>query len=211
MRYDERMEQEIQRYVSRLRRALSGLGESEVDDIALEIRGHIAECVEGSDDPTSSARRVLEALGDPEELAARYQTEAVLARGRAGRSPLAVLQAVQRWAMEGLFGLLIFLAGVAGYGTAIALVGMALLKPFFPHHVGFWWSPPEMVILGVAGGPPDPRLELLGWWIVPLGVVAGCLLWVGMTRWLGALLRRFRAFVSPLEVGRAAGGDQGAP
>lgn len=201
MNRDERMEmeQEIQGYVGRLRRALGTLQPAEVDDIVLEIRGHIAECVEGSTDPAASTRRVLAALGDPEELAARYQTETVLARGRASESPLAVLQAAQRWAMEGLLGLVMFLVGIAGYGAALCLMAAAVLKPLFPRHVGLWWNPPETVVLGVAAGPPDPQLELLGWWIVPLGLLAGCLLWIGMTRLLRSLLRRYRGFASPLE------------
>ena len=63
MSTEERMEQEIRRYVARLRRALGGLEASEIDDIAHEIRGHIAERVEASTDPEATIHGVLEALG----------------------------------------------------------------------------------------------------------------------------------------------------
>jgi uncharacterized membrane protein len=190
-------------YVGRLRRALGCLQAAEVDDIVLEIRGHIAERVaegtESTDRLTETVGMVLDGLGDPEALAAEYLTEAVLARGRASRSPLTVLVAVQGWATEGLLGLLSFLVGVLGYGVAAALVLVAVLKPFFPLNVGLWWSPPGLMALGFVSGSPDPQSEVLGWWILLLGLLGGGLLWLGTTRLLGALLRRYRSFASPLD------------
>lgn len=198
MNDDERVEIEIRRYTTRLRRALGSLQAGEVDDIVLEIQGHIAERLTGAADPVTAAAEVFEALGDPEELAAQYLTESVLAQGRAGRSPLALLRALQRWAMEGLFGLVVFLVGILGYSFSAALVVVAVLKPFYPHHVGFWNRPPDLFAVGFVSGPPDPQYEVLGWWIIPLGLIVGCLLWLGMTRLLGGVLRRHRGFSSPL-------------
>ncbi|MCP4205399.1 MAG: hypothetical protein GY769_26100, partial [bacterium] len=185
MNQDEQIETRIGQYTARLRRALGTLQAGEVDDIVLEIQSHIAERLADSADPAAAAVEVLEALGDPEELAAEYQTEALLARGRSSQSPLALMRAAQRWAMEGLFGLTMFLAGILGYSLAAALVLVAVLKPFFPLHIGLWRDPPDLLALGFVSGPPDAQFELLGWWIIPVGLVTGCLLWLGMTRLLG--------------------------
>ncbi len=199
MNEDERVESEIRRYTARLRRSLGSLQVREVDDIVLEIEGHIAERLTGVEDRPAVAAEVFEALGDPEELAARYLTESVLAQGRASQSPLELLKALQRWAMEGIFGLVVFLVGILGYGLATALVVVAVLKPFYPHHVGLWSRPPDLLAFGFVSGPPAAQYEVLGWWIIPIGLVVGCLLWLGMTRFLGSLLRRYRAFASPLQ------------
>lgn len=203
MKHDERLEKKTLQYIASLRRALGTLQAGEVDDIVLEIRGHIAERLAGSTDPAAKIAEVFGALGDPEELAAKYQTEALLARGRTSRSSLALLKAVQLWAMEGLFGLTMFFVGILGYSLAAALVLVAVLKPFFPHHIGLWKNPPDLFALGFVSGPPDPQFEILGLWIIPLGLVVGCLLWLGMTQLLRGLLRRYRAFAPPLRA-RAA-------
>lgn len=204
MTQEEKIESRIWVYVARLRRGLGTLQPAEIDDIVMEIRGHIGERLESSDDPAATLEQVLAALGNPEELASRFMTEAVLARGRSSASPLTLLRASQRWAMEGVFGLVVFLLAILGYGSAIALVLAGVLKPFFPGYIGLWWGPPELVALGFAAGPPDPSLELLGWWMVPFGLATGGLLWVGMSRLLRALLRRYREFSSPLDPSAAA-------
>jgi uncharacterized membrane protein len=209
MNQDERLEWEIERYLGRLRRALGALQTAEIDEIVLEIRGHIAERLSGSAGPATTVGGVLEALGDPEELAAAYQTEAVLARGRASQSPLALLGAVQRWAMEGLLGLVIFLVGISGYSLAVALIAVAVLKPFFARHVGFWWNPPEYFVFGFVSEPASLGLDILGWWIVPIALLAGGLLWLGITRVLRALLRRYRGFASPLGAPDGRAGERG--
>ena len=77
------------------------------------------------------------------------------------------------------------------------LVVLAALKPFFPDHVGLWWNPPALFALGFVR-EPEPRFEILGWWIIPLGLLAGCLLWLGTSRLLRGSLRRYRGFSPPL-------------
>ena len=69
-----------------------------------------------------------------------------------------------------------FASLVFGYFVAGSFALCALLKPIHPQTAGLWLLPdPEdaysfSLRLGFSSPPPHGR-ELLGWWIVPLGLV----------------------------------------
>jgi hypothetical protein len=73
----------------------------------------------------------------------------------------------------------VLLGSVVGYffGAVFILVGM--LKPFHPHSAGLWIFPNgsgecEMSFRLGFGSVPAGGRDLLGWWIVPIGWIAGC-------------------------------------
>jgi hypothetical protein len=94
--------------------------------------------------------------------------------------------------MVSVAGFATLLLGLAGYGSALCFLLGALLKPFLGDEVGLFWSPRSLV-WGVAGGPS--ARELLGWWIVPVGLVLAAATTLATTRGLRAALRfaRFRS------------------
>lgn len=160
----------VERYLARIRASLKGMPVSRIDDIVLELRGHIAERSESSGDPSAA----LAALGDPGDLARQYRTDAVTASAECSRSPIVILHSLlllRRGSVAG-WGVLVLTA--LGYAWALALGAAAIEKILSPHDVGLWSGP---------GGGSWPRLmvdgpgragtrELLGWWIVPLGLAA---------------------------------------
>jgi hypothetical protein len=92
------VQKRIETYLDMLRSRLRSLGKEEINDIIEELRSHILETstVNGE----LAAREVdaaLEALGNPEELASEYMTDAALARKEVSRSPLRILAALFRW------------------------------------------------------------------------------------------------------------------
>jgi len=172
----------VERYLDRVRASLIGVPEPEREEILLELQSHISERA----GPGGDVGAALGALGDPEELARQYRTESVTDRAECGGSPIVILHSLLLL-RRGRFGGLAPLALAAlGYAWAMALAGAAIEKILSPRDVGLWYRPgtvslPRLTVDGA--GPPGAR-ELLGWWFIPAGLLAGALLYF-LTRRFG--------------------------
>jgi uncharacterized membrane protein len=191
--HNERLQTRIDAYLMQLRRSLGELPPEEVADILREIRGHILERAEAAGEMTEERLfGILHALGRPEDIAPLYQAEALMARARSSYSPTLLLRGALRWAMLSVKGFAIFLAGLVGYGIALGFLAGAVGKIIAPTQVGAWTAPGSFSI----GTMNDPAAhEILGWWLVPVGLAVGAIALVATTwvlRWaLGfAKLRR---------------------
>ena len=81
--------EKIDSYLGKLRARLRGVGTEEVNDIIEELRSHILEKL--AMNGQLGARDVdatLAGLGNPEDLASEYMTDAALARAEVSRSPI---------------------------------------------------------------------------------------------------------------------------
>jgi uncharacterized membrane protein len=183
----ERLQRRIDAYLAELRRCLGELPPEEVHDILQEIRGHILERTEANGELTEERLvDILKALGRPEEIAPLYQVDSVVARARGSLSPSLVLRAMHRWSVVSGWGLVIFLLGIIGYSTGFSLILSALAKFVWPARVGAWVGGGRFVIgtLFVPGAR-----DVLGWWLVPIGLTLGALIVLGTTRLLRWTLR----------------------
>jgi hypothetical protein len=141
--------------------------------------------VEGQVSPTSVEAAIAE-LGSPREVARVNVTERVVAGLETSRSPLSVLRGVVRLAGLSAYGLFAFLVSVLGYGSAVAFLATAAVKPFAWDRAGLWvfTSPPDDVLISWALGITDkahPGHEVLGVWIIPIGIAAA--LMIGWLTW----------------------------
>jgi hypothetical protein len=191
---------DIEAYLAVLRKRLRPLADSDAHEIVEEIRSHIFDksATQGVINPESVAA-TLTALGSPEDLADNYLTNALLLRAQSSRSPFPILRGLFRWAGLSFAGSVTLLLSLVGYFLGGAFFLCALLKPFHPQSAGLWRIPDPAdptslsLRLGFSGPPPGAR-ELLGWRIIPLGLVAGALL-VFVTIRLGSW--SIRAFWKP--------------
>jgi hypothetical protein len=186
----------IDRYLLRFRLALTGVSASDKEELVSEIRSHIVERLE---DPSVAVSevvdRTLTALGPPEVLAARYQTEGLLERASTTSSPALLLRATMRWAMTGIRGFFAFWLLFVGYFAGGALYLTAMLKPFLPNHVGLFWGPDEYgFAVRVAG--QGPQRDLLGMWYCPVALGLGCLCIIGTTKFVRWMIARRRRQIS---------------
>jgi HAAS domain-containing protein len=164
----------MEAYLERLGGALRGVDESEVHEIVEELRSHILEKATDSD-----VDAALAALGNPEELASRYLTDSLLARAEVSRSPVRLLRNLFRWASLSLAGSFVLLGSVVGYFIGGVFILVALCKPFHSQNAGLWTYRDSAGDLGISvrlgyGNAPGVGTELLGWWIVPVGLLVGC-------------------------------------
>jgi hypothetical protein len=166
----------IDAYLVALRKQLRDLLEEDVNDIVDEIRGHILDKTSGAV-ALESVAATLAALGPPEELASRYRTEEMLKRAQLARSPGFMFRSLLRWATVSVAGLLVFVISVAGYCLGGWLVVFGALKVISPRGTGLWWTAyadgTHSLGMGSGNQPPGNAHDILGWWLVPIGLLIG--------------------------------------
>lgn len=191
-------QQKIEAYLAKLQVRLRGMNEHEVHEIVQELRAHIADKTAVTREVTTvTVDDALDALGNPEALANQYLTVALLSRAEINRSPVGILQGLFRWASLSFAGLLVMVASIVGYVLGCALMLSALLKLIHPHTAGLWAFPTSTGELELSlrmgfGRPPIGARDVLGWWILPVGLLTGCGLVALTTRFALWCARRYR-------------------
>jgi uncharacterized membrane protein len=184
----EKLQRRIDAYLAELRQCLGELPPQEVSEILQEIRGHIFERAEASGELTEDrVVAILKALGRPDEIAPLYQVDSVVARARSSFSPRVVMRGIHRWSMVSLWGLVLFVTGIVGYATGFALILAGIGKIIAPSQIGAWVGPHAVFDIGVNNDPA--ARDVLGWWLVPLGLAGGAGLVVATMRLLRWTLR----------------------
>jgi hypothetical protein len=202
----------VDHYLARLETAFDHMPSVERDEMIQEVRSHLLERIEAEPHVTErGVKEILRAFGDPAELASQHKTGTMLRRAVASRSPWVLLRSTLRWATTSTIGLIAFLVMVTGYGSAAVCYLSVFLKPLFPTRIGLWlrpentvtlgyWDgrfsgteaygisvrPPVSFVLGTLGPTDGPVRELLGPWLLPLGLLCGGLLVIAttlLTRW----------------------------
>jgi hypothetical protein len=173
MTLTETSQKTVDAYLKSLRRELRELLDEDAEEIVEEIRTHIFDKTSGEESP-EAVTATLAALGTPQELAERYRTQELLERARLARSPKYLMRATLRWAGLSVMGLLVFALSGLGYGVGGGLFLLGLLKLFHPSTTGVYGilTEHDTSLNWQSGGPNKPG-ELLGWWLVPIGILIG--------------------------------------
>lgn len=182
----------IDAYMMRLRKSLGGLPAEEVSEIVREIRGHLVERVEEMHPVNDEVlSQFLLGFGSPENIASLYETRAMVARARVSASPVLILRAAIRWAARSVIGLGVSLLALFGYSLGLGFLACAIWKPFHPDRVGLWVGPHRfnlsLGMLTAAEQAHDQAREILGWWLIPIGLTVGPLILILTTmilRWM---------------------------
>jgi hypothetical protein len=184
----------LEDYLGDLRARLRGLSEAEVEDILAELRSHVRESGAPGREPTEAeVTALLARLGSPAELAEAYLADRLIQEAQRTRSPWRLLKALFRWSAWSAVGGFALCGVLVGYVVAASFFLAALVRPFRPDRTGLFRLGDELSLhLGLSSGPVPPGEELLGWWIVPLGLLLAGLaygLTVSFARWA---IRRYR-------------------
>lgn len=191
-------EQKVDAYLKQVRARLRGVREEQVREITAELRSHILERAASAGELTiQRVDAALDALGSPEDVAHEYTADEVLAREEVSRSPLRLIDSLFAWASMSLAGFLVLIGAIVGYFLGVVFLLVALLKPFHPATAGLWAirntiGDLELSVRMGFGDAPSNGHELLGWWIVPLGLVIGCGLVILTTRLALWCVRMYR-------------------
>jgi hypothetical protein len=192
-------QQRVEAYLGTLRQLLRGMNAEDAREIVEELRSHLMDRVAASGEATNAGvDAALAALGSPEELAKQYMTQNLLARTEASRSPVRILESLFRWASLSAAGFFVLVGSMMGYFLGTVFILVAALKPFHPQTAGLWLlrdstGDPEISLRLGFGSVPGAGRDLLGWWIVPIGLLAGCAVVMLTTRialWCARQYRR---------------------
>lgn len=167
--------EKLESYLNRVRHSLRGLSAAEVSEILQELRSHVMDFVAG-DMSDARVALALEKLGDPQEIARLNMSMRVAAQSLDRRSPVGVLQAIVRLSRLSVRGAFTLLVSLLGYAFAASWLIAASVKPFAPDRVGLWILPDKSgdlnISLGVVAEHATGR-DVLGWSIIPIGIVLG--------------------------------------
>lgn len=185
----------IESYLARVRAALRGLPERECDDILRELRSHIVEITSGGMDIEAA----LGSLGDPVDLAKTYRADNQMVQAECSGSPLVILQGLRHASESRLGRLVATVLYLFGYANVVTLWAAAIEKVFAPWRTGLWYTPGNIWSLKLASGSdvPTGAKELLGWWLVPICLVAGWILRLLIDRIAQGWIRQRRRSRSP--------------
>lgn len=163
----------IDSYLARVRAALDGLPEREIDDILRELRSHADELAEGR-----GVDAALQSLGDPVEMAKTYRAENDMARAECSGSPLVILMGLRNAARSRVGRMAVTALYAFGYANIFALWSAAVEKVLAPSRTGLWNTPGALLPLRlvVDHSAPAGARELLGWWLVPIALAVGWVL-----------------------------------
>ncbi|MGA2003245.1 MAG: hypothetical protein ABSG70_07680 [Terriglobales bacterium] len=189
--------QRVDAYLEKLREGLLGLSSEDMCEIIEELRGHILEkAVSEGDGSVTAVDRALARLGTPDELAAQYMTDDLLERAARNWFPVFLFRGLVRWASLSIAGVWVLLGCVVGYVLGVSFILSAILKPMHPQTAGLWVLPgdPHNYSLRLGFGPvPVGGREVLGWWMVPLGLLVGgglCLFTTEVGLWCARQFRK---------------------
>lgn len=199
------MERDIQRkidsYLEHLRKNLGPMDYTGIQDVIAELRSHILERATSDGEMTpATVESALVALGKPEILARQFLTLQVLGDAEASRSPVKILNGLLRWASLSMTGFITLIGTVTGYFLGISLLLSAVLKMVNPATAGLWIIKDGRDDYAVSlrmgfGSAPLEGSEILGWWIVPLGLLLGCGLILLSTRFALLCVRKYRGSI----------------
>lgn len=174
-------------YISQLDRVLFPLGETERQEILHEIRAHLADSAAAeTGDEGQRAAAAIRKLGSARVVGQAYLSESLLERASHGLRPgLTVLGLAT--ALGGGLGMTVLgLVFAFGY-LALTIIAISTVGKLIVPASGLWLHDTGAWSLSFA--PMPGAREVLGWWIVPIGV---CLViggWLALNRLLRVMLR----------------------
>jgi hypothetical protein len=173
MTKQDSVESRVESYLDRVRTALRGLPERQIDDIMRELRAHAIELAEGKGIEVAFA-----SLGDPVDLAKAYRAESEIIRAECSSSSLRILLGLRHANRTRAGRFLATVLYIFGYVYVVALWRAAALKLLFPSRTGMWYLPGDWKSLALRtnDNPPPGAHELLGWWLIPAAILAGWIL-----------------------------------
>jgi len=184
----------IDDYMTHATRVLRGIPDAERADILRELRSHLSDSIASRDLSTSRADRVRAAtghLGDPAEYLRPLIADHLLQRSARIATPWALAAGLYGQLFRGLRAGIVSVVFLTGYAVAIGFIVMGVFKVVFPTHIGLFVGSDGSPQFGIVGDEAGAR-ELLGYWVVPLGLIGGAIPYAALTM----LLRRAAAQLS---------------
>ncbi len=160
-------------------------------ELKLEIQDHLYESF-SRETGGSEADRLLNAIdkiGDPEEYITPMVAERLLVDASQTYNPKTIVRGLYYYIRGGVKHVFFSLLFLIGYGIAFMIGLFTILKILFPEYVGIFLHKSGEYSYGFDANQTNAA-EVLGYWLIPIGVGLAVLLYMGLTRLLRVLKRR---------------------
>ncbi len=158
-------------YLDRVDALCGSLDLRQRTDIQMELKAHLLESyilLKDGDEATRISAAINK-LGQPEEFIPLWVEERLLDGAQVGSSArnlvrlfkINVFKSIRQFVVSMLMGF--------GYLLSFFLFITAIMKLFFPEHIGLYVSNTGIPIIGYVDS--DEFTELLGYWLTPIGLV----------------------------------------
>jgi hypothetical protein len=175
-----------EQYNQRLMYLLRRVNKEEKEEMLLEIKGHLLESFQ-QDPAESEEEQLLNAInrmGEPEKFLRPLIADKYMNRASRTLSPKDVIKGLYFSLFTGLKKGLFSLFFGLGYIVVCVLSVMALLKPFFPNHVGVIMFKDRSLTAGMSFNSSGVKIDYLGYWFIPVAAGLAILIYIGLTKHL---------------------------
>jgi uncharacterized membrane protein len=178
-------------YDQRLQHILRRTDKEEKKELLLEIKSHLLESF--NQDPAESEEEKLlnaiDRLGEPEIFLRPLIADRYMTRASRTLSPKDVARGLYFSLFTGFKKAVISSLLGLGYILVFILALMALLKPFFPNHVGVLLFNDGTITAGLGINSSGVKTDYLGYWVIPISAALAFLIYIGLTKYLHKVRR----------------------
>lgn len=179
-------------YFHEVRRQARPLPKAQQRELILELYGHLQASM-ASATVEREAERVLDALdklGSPSEYVKPLVADRMLEQAAHSFNPVTIAKGLGLSLFRGVAYTFSALGFFVGYLVSFTLIAIALAKPFFPDAIGAYTHPGGLSIGFLSDSLKGQAVEHLGYAIIPIGLLLGSVLYVGLTKLLRLLKSR---------------------
>lgn len=154
------------------------------EELKLEIQDHLYESFT-RETGESEAERLLNAIdriGDPEEYIKPMIAEKLLVNASKTFNPKTIVKGLYYYIWGGVKKFFITILFGVGYIISFISGFLVVLKLFFPNTSGLLIHKNGGFALGIIDDIKDIKTDVLGYWIIPIGIILSVGIYLVLTR-----------------------------
>jgi len=179
-------------YMRKVEGLCGSLDNRQTADILAELKAHLLESyiqLDGGDEATRISAAIAK-LGQPEDFVPLWVEERLLEGAQPGASTRNLYFLLRSNAVKGVQQFAFSMMIGFGYLLSFYFFIGAAMKIFYPQNVGLYLSPNGIPFLGYVDA--DEFTELMGYWLIPVGLATAILLQFFLNKLLRRWVGRFR-------------------
>jgi uncharacterized membrane protein len=178
-------------YFNRIDKMIRSLDKTQKEETKLSIQDHLLDSFQNEKEAEEAVRllNAIEKMGEPEEYLKPMVADKLLNKASNTMSPLIILKGLYYYIYGGIKRFVVSFSFIMGYILTLCFLLIAILKFFMPNSIGLFLYPHGGIKLGL-GIPAGAAKDILGYWIVPIGIGLSALIYIILTRLLSSLKNR---------------------
>ena len=178
-------------YLNRIQKLLKKIPKDQKEELLLEIKSHLYESIQNDTDGKEEEKvlNAIERMGDPEDFIKPLIADKLLLSASKTMKPNSVFLSLVYKSFINIkyaFGALLF---SIGYSLSFILIVIAFFKIITPSNIGFYKLGSGKFEFSMFSTAPQTE-EILGYWIVLIGLLAAVLIYVLLTKLLKLLISK---------------------